>query len=426
MNQTARYKKVVFIADAIGQALNCVAIGQQLVKHQIEPILLADKSFEGMFKKYGMKEYLVDIYELPSNADASKIWTEYVRKRQKLFKLKTIDQIESYIAPYWKEIVDSAIKSYPIIKKALSELKADFIVIDDVILYPAVLEYGKPWIRMISCNELEIPDLSIPPALSGYSSFDQNNWKEFRSKYLQSIEPCHKKFNDFIKNLNIQPLPQGLFLDLSPYLNFLIYPSSIKYDRKKQLNDTCIYLNGCVRKEEKFDDPFKTSNKPLIYLCYGSMGASETELIKKQLKELSKLPINILAGVGKHIKEYSDLTENIYIKDFFPQPSVIEQADLVIHHGGNNTFNEVLFFGKHQIILPFAWDGYDNAMRVKDLNIGIYLHRYKSSVTELSNSIQKLLSKDIMADKIQKISKEMKKLPGTQHACSSILEYFKN
>ena len=53
------------------------------------------------------------------------------------------------------------------------------------------------------------------------------------------------------------------------------------------------------------------------------------------------------------------------IDGWFPQPSVIPQVDAVIHHGGNNSFTECLYFGKPAIIMPYVWDGHDNATRVR-------------------------------------------------------------
>ena len=57
----------------------------------------------------------------------------------------------------------------------------------------------------------------------------------------------------------------------------------------------------------------------------------------------------------------------------FPQPSVIPLVDAVIHHGGNNSFTECLYFGKPALIMPYVWDGHDNAMRVDETGHGFRL-----------------------------------------------------
>ena len=67
---------------------------------------------------------------------------------------------------------------------------------------------------------------------------------------------------------------------------------------------------------------------------------------------------------------------NVIIDSWFPQPSVIPQVDAVIHHGGNNSFTECLYFGKPAIIMPYVWDGHDNATRVEETGHGFKMPRY--------------------------------------------------
>ena len=62
--------------------------------------------------------------------------------------------------------------------------------------------------------------------------------------------------------------------------------------------------------------------------------------------------------------QYTDIPPNVLIDKWYPQPSVIPKVDGVIHHGGNNSFTECLYFGKPAIIMPYVWDGHDNATRV--------------------------------------------------------------
>ena len=64
------------------------------------------------------------------------------------------------------------------------------------------------------------------------------------------------------------------------------------------------------------------------------------------------------------------------VESWFPQPSVIPQVDAVIHHGGNNSFTECLYFGKPAIIMPYVWDGHDNATRVEETGHGFKMPRY--------------------------------------------------
>ena len=72
---------------------------------------------------------------------------------------------------------------------------------------------------------------------------------------------------------------------------------------------------------------------------------------------IGKSRYRALVNVGGYQAQYTDVPPNVIIESWFPQPSVIPQVDAVIHHGGNNSFTECLYFGKPAIIMPYVWDG---------------------------------------------------------------------
>ena len=80
----------------------------------------------------------------------------------------------------------------------------------------------------------------------------------------------------------------------------------------------------------------------------------------------------------------ADVPPNVIVDSWFPQPSVIPQVDAVIHHGGNNSFTECLYFGKPALIMPYVWDGHDNATRVQETGHGFKLDRYDWTDEELA------------------------------------------
>ena len=80
-----------------------------------------------------------------------------------------------------------------------------------------------------------------------------------------------------------------------------------------------------------------------------------------------------------------------HLAGWYPQPSVIPQVDAVIHHGGNNSFTECLCFGKPALIMPYVWDGHDNATRVAETGHGLTLHRYDWSDEELLGAVDGMI-----------------------------------
>lgn len=415
-------KIVAFICDATGQAMNCVAIAQRLAEKNVETIFIVDQSFQGFFDSYGFKEHLLDYHGLGAEAQMAQTWSDHVERGISVFQKPTIDQIETYIAPYWGEIVDGAISADGRFQAALEWVKPDLVVIDDVIVYPSVVLSRIPWVRVVSCNPLELPDRAAPPALSGYSQYETENWDAFRGRYLKAVSPHHKKLNRYLSSRGIDPLEDGVFAPVSQYLNFLIYPEAIKYERLEKLPPNTYYMNACIRREKPFELPF-AKDRPLAYIGSGSMAPSEAEMMCSWIAALADSGFRILASIGTGEGLNIENTEDVHLAEFLPQPSVIPEVDIVVHHGGNNTFNEVLFFGKPQVVLPFAWDGYDNAQRVEDLGIGRRLPRYAVKPKELAEAARALVEDAEIAGMLQRISEDMRKNPGVDLATSKIAAF---
>ncbi len=217
--------------------------------------------------------------------------------------------------------------------------------------------------------------------------------------------------------------PLGQFFEASPHMNILLYPSAVKFRRRHKLPAKQFqYLEGCVRRETSYKIArFTTNNdKPLLYVSYGSLGSGDTELLKRVIAVIGTMPVRALVNVGDYMDQYTDIPANVIIDKWFPQPSVIKQVDGVIHHGGNNSFTECLYFGKPAIIMPYVWDGHDNATRVQETGHGFHLDRYTWTETELSAKITAMLTDEKMRAKLKKTSKSMRAQPGPTKAAKVI------
>jgi hypothetical protein len=69
-------------------------------------------------------------------------------------------------------------------------VRPDVIVEDNVVGFPALVTAGVPFVRIVSCNPLEISDPGVPPAFSGYPAADPAGWQAFRDEY----ERVHQQY----------------------------------------------------------------------------------------------------------------------------------------------------------------------------------------------------------------------------------------
>ena len=419
-------KTIAFFPEAaFGPALNSVGIAQEVKKLGHNPVFICDKGFEGVFSQYGFEEHHVNMSEPMSSEEMAKYWVDFINGHIPNFNKEPIDQIENYVKDCWEAIVETSVWAEKDLPNVLDTIKPDVICIDNVILFPATKRYGKPWVRIISCSENEIPDPKIPPHLSGCGENDLEGFKKFNDKFLDTVKPIHEKFNNFISGCGEKPYPLGEFFETSPYLNLLLYPEPVKFKRENSLDPNKFkYLHGCVREEKEYTVPvFKKNNDgKLIYLSFGSLGSGDTDLLKRLISVLASSEHRVLVNVGDYKDEYDSIPDNIYIESWYPQPSVIPQCDLVIHHGGNNSFTECLYFGVPAIIMPYVWDGHDNATRVHETKHGLKMHRSNWKENELLDNINFLLTNNEIKNNLINTSKFMQSDNGSSKAANLILE----
>ncbi|MGI3171127.1 glycosyltransferase [Pseudooceanicola sp. C21-150M6] len=413
----------LFPEASFGAALNCVGIAQELRKRGARPVFICHPGFVGVFAEYGFTEYHLTRQVAPDGQTTEARWTDFVTTHLPHFNLSPRDQLTTYVGPTWDAIVDTAIEVEDSLRSVLAQIRPNAVLLDNVIMFPAIAESGVPWVRVVSCAETEIPDARVPPYLSGLDPQDGAACDAFRAEYSRATSAAHKRYNDFRRTCGLRPLPDAVFLENSADLNLLLAPSVVRYDRQDPLPaDRFTYLEGCVRTESPYDLPFFPNDAgPLVYTSFGSLGALDTELIQRLLEAFGDYPARFLVNVGGFLETYDRVPDNVHLGDWFPQPSVVAQCDLFIHHGGNNSFCEALFHGVPSLVMPYCWDGHDNAQSTVQAQLGLWMNRSDWSAKELHSALDALLSDKLLHDRLRNISADMKKRPGTQVAADAVM-----
>jgi MGT family glycosyltransferase len=419
---TPRHPTIALFPEAsFGAALNCVGIAQALRERGARPVFICHPGFTGLFADYGFPEH-----HLPAptdNGERPDTWQGFVDRHLPHFNLSPLEQLDTYVAPTWETIVDTAVGVEGALRQLLARLKPDAVVLDNVVMFPALATSGIPWVRMISCAETELPDPNVPPYLSGLAA-DHPSRSLFEQRYLEAVAPAHERFSRFRASAGVEPLPTGQFLETSPWLNLLLTPDIVRRKRAQSLDPKkFVYLEGCVRSEGPFDLPdFPRGDGPLVYLGFGSLGASDTDLIERMIAVFAKFPARFIVNVGGFRDAYRAVPDNVYLDAWFPQPSVVAKCDLFIHHGGNNSFCEALYFGVPSLIVPYCWDGHDNAERAVETGVGLRLDRAAWTPDDLTSAIASLLGDEAMRQRLRENAATMAATPGAARAADAILD----
>ncbi len=423
---TARRKIAVFPEPgAVGPVMNLIGICQGLRDLGHECTFLLDPGLAGTAERYGFEERHISCMQPMTPDESAKYWGDFMLQYLPSFRTSPYEQISTYVNACWEAIVDTSKWS---VRNGLAEsfqsIKPDLIINDNVALYPGTETAGCPWVRMISCSENEISDPDIPPHLSGCGENDREGSERYRARFEEILRPVHKDFMDFIESCGHERLPFPEFVLPSPYLNLLLCPKPLRYSRRHALSpEKFVYLDGCVRKESgDYEIPTFAENDdaPLVYFSFGSLGVADVDLVKRMIGVLGKAPYRVLVNVGDYLDQYDEPPGNVQIASWFPQPAVIPQCDAVIQHGGNNSLNETLYFGKAPLVMPFVWDGHDNAARMNDTGHGIGMHRYEWTDDELLGNIERLRTDSGIQARLKETSRIMRERDGRMTAARRI------
>jgi len=418
---------VFFPEGAYGPTNNCVGIGQVLRSRGHRVVFILEESFAGTLEAKGFEERLMRLGPPPEEPEIpGQFWIDFIRDTAPVFRKSTFEQITEFIAPTWQALIDGAKYVNPRLEEIIGELEPHAIVEDNVVSFPAVMASGRPWVRIVSCNPIELRDPLIPPFSSGYPVDDRSHWPAFLAEYRRAHADMWADFDAFCRDHGAGGLADGElgpdFMHESPWLNLYSYPAEADYERAHPLGPTWHRLDSTVRAPESdWQLPAHLADRPgaLIYLSLGSLGSADVGLMQRLVDLLGGTNHRVIVSKGP-LADQITLHDNMTGEGFLPQPAILPLVDLVITHGGNNTVTEAFHHGKPMIVLPLFWDQVDNAQRVDETGFGRRFPAYDFEDGEFLGAIDALLADRALHDRMAAMSARIKGTSGTVRAADLI------
>jgi MGT family glycosyltransferase len=431
---TDRPLTFVFMPEsAYGPTNNCIGIGDVLRRRGHRVVFAAEASWAGKLAALGFEEDLVHLAPEPEpepggggeEQDAGQFWKEFIRDTAPEFRKPTVEQLDTFMRPTWQALVDGARYCEPQLREILDRARPDVVVQDNVVCFPALHTTAAPYVRIMSCNPLELPGAAVPPAYSGLPSDDDSEWAAFRAEYDRTHRPMWAEYAEWVREQGGPALPDLLFLPQSERANLYVYPEVVDYVARRPLGPTWHRLDSSVRRTETHVElPSVVTDRPegssLVYLSLGSLGSADVDLMKRLVSVLAETPHRYIVSKGPQHAGW-DLAPNMWGAEFLPQTTLLPLVDLVITHGGNNTTTEAFHHGKPTIVLPQFWDQYDNAQRVDETGFGVRLRTYDFDDDELRGAVDRLLGDVALRTRLEEIGAEIRRRDGLTKA-ADVLE----
>ena len=418
---------VFFPESAFGPTNNCIGIGNVLRERGHRVVFVVEESFAGTLEAKGFEERLMRLNPPPAEAEVpGQFWIDFIRETSPVFRKSTLEQLGEFMAPTWQALIDGAKYVDPRLTEIFDELRPDVIVEDNVVGFPAIAASGRPWVRIVSCNPMELKDPRMAPFSSGYPAADRSGWAAFLQEVRRTHGDMWADFDAFCREHGDAGLSYGElgpeFIAESPWLNLYSYPAEADYERAVPLGPTWHRLDSTVRAPDATWEPpahLRERDGALIYLSLGSLGSADVGLMQRLVDLLATTEHRVIVSKGPLANQIT-LHDNQVGAAIVPQPAILPLADLVITHGGNNTVTEAFHHGKPMIVLPLFWDQVDNAQRVEETGFGRRLATYGFRDEELTDAIDELLADEPLAARLAAMSARIKSTSGTVRAADLI------
>lgn len=436
-------KTILFVPlDCVGHVNSLISIADSLRQLGHRTVFLFYDPMDGGLKEHGHEVYDCSqeglIPSTPTAASEQK-WDMIVNEMGKLWRSTLMDNFIQTTRVGLGSMMKDIMKHDERVERKLNLIKPDLIIIDHYFIQPALIKYGKPWARVYSASPLALhpKEHKLPPATLGLPT----DWLETKDEKLKALYESYSKqvdetkmelyreFNDYLtedKQLDPLPLDPLSYIYDSPYLNVYMYPEELDYNHlpapKNWVRcDSILRANtqlptgdeecGPEKPIKKFDIPAELRDKPgkLIFLSMGSLASGDVALMRRLIAILSKSPHRFIVSRGPNWQQY-ELAPNMWGEKFVPQLSVLQEVDLIITHGGNNTITECFYYGVPGfVVCPIFSDQYDNAQRIEEQKLGKRVDPFNCSEQDLLETIETVLADESIRPRMAAIKERMQR-----------------
>ncbi|MBT8458807.1 MAG: glycosyltransferase family 1 protein [Boseongicola sp.] len=166
------------------------------------------------------------------------------------------------------------------------------------------------------------------------------------------------------------------------------------------------------------------SERPLVYISFGTVAGGDMfgfqEVYKMAIEAAGALDAEVLLTTGPNIQPESlqPPPDNVEIRTFVPQAAVLQQASVVMHHGGSGTLSGAFEAGVPMVVVPLFADQPWNATRVAEAGLGVSVT--DRSVENLRAALRTVMADDAMSKRCRRVAAEVAELPGVNAAADRL------
>ena len=400
------------------QPLKTLAIGLKALGAQV--IIACSRDFKGEIEDGGMEFYPLNINKNQNTGIAKNTPQEGEEKKrlEEFFEATYEGPVKTLITQAnhrSRDMFSNPEELIRGIRQLNNKEEPDLMIVDQ-------LSYG----ATLALIGLEIPFITFcPPHPETIQSEGGQNL--LTEKWPRALEPTEKEknqlgqkqeevlksFSEAFKKVFTTHFPkveiaEGLlknpFSITSPKGVLFNYPKFSNRPSKAPSNGAAThYSYYCFEPEELEGDlkaqVLKEPNKKVL-ISFGTFLSERKDVIEGLLQSFlsHEEPWHIYVATGGSeglLKKFS--SPGITKAPFLPQKALLPYMDLVVHHGGANSFTETLYYGKPMIILPFSSDQFAIAYDAEENKIAEVLDPNHFTEEKVHRAIENLRGREVQS-----------------------------
>jgi UDP:flavonoid glycosyltransferase YjiC (YdhE family) len=121
------------------------------------------------------------------------------------------------------------------------------------------------------------------------------------------------------------------------------------------------------------------SRAPLLYMTFGTVlgyMSIAPGICRTALQAVKGLGVRVLLTVGRRLDRASlgPIPPNVHVEAWVDQAVVLDQAEVVVCHGGSGTAFGAMTAGVPVVVVPLFADQFENARRIAEAGAGLAVH----------------------------------------------------
>jgi UDP:flavonoid glycosyltransferase YjiC (YdhE family) len=116
----------------------------------------------------------------------------------------------------------------------------------------------------------------------------------------------------------------------------------------------------------------------------------------------------------------SDLPSGVSWFSYVPFDLLLRRSAAVVHHGGIGSTAEGLAAGVPQLMMPMAYDQFDNADRVRQLGVGDWIKRSRFTGEAVARALDRLLSSASVAASCARLTPKLASRDGCERIAAAL------